>query len=133
MSNMKVQNIARSALESSIYAMKGGLDAFGELGFVPQRIILTGGGAKSPIWRQIACDVMQLPLAVPKVAESAAFGAALQALWTVQGSSIVDLAREHVLFDESKSCTPDKEAGRQYDAAYARYQAYVEAMTPLFA
>ncbi len=133
MSNMKVQNIARSALESSIYAMKGGLDAFGELGFVPQRIILTGGGAKSPIWRQIACDVMQLPLAVPKVAESAAFGAALQALWTVQGSSIVDLAREHVLFDESKSCTPDKEAGRRYGAAYARYQAYVEAMTPLFA
>ena len=132
MGNMKVQNIARSALESSIYAMKGGLDAFGELGFVPQRIILTGGGAKSAIWRQIACDVMQLPLAVPKVAESAAFGAALQALWTVKGTSIVDLAKEHVLFDESKSCTPDKEAGKQYQAAYTRYQAYVEAVTPLF-
>jgi xylulokinase len=133
MSNMKVQNIARSALESSIYAMKGGLDAFGELGFVPQRIILTGGGAKSPIWRQIACDVMQLPLAVPMVSESAAFGAALQALWTVEGSRIVDLAKEHVLFDESKSCTPDKGAGEQYEVAYTRYQAYVEAMTPLFA
>jgi len=132
MSNMKVQNIARSALESSIYAMKGGLDAFRELGFVPSRIILTGGGAKSAIWRQIACDVMQLPLAVPKVAESAAFGAALQALWTVAGGSIVDLAKEHVLFDESKSCEPDREAGVLYAQAYARYQGYVEAMTPLF-
>lgn len=133
MGNMKVQNIARSALESSIYAMKGGLDAFRELGFVPRRIILTGGGAKSAIWRQIACDVMQLPLAVPKVAESAAFGAALQALWTAGGGSIVELAKEHVSFDESKSCTPDREAGKQYQVAYARYQAYVEAMTPLFA
>ncbi len=132
MGNMKVENIARSALESSIYAMRGGLDAFRELGFVPQRIILTGGGAKSAIWRQIACDVMQLPLAVPQVAESAAFGAALQALWTVEGGSIESLAKEHVLFDESKSCEPDTAAKASYEAAYARYQRYVEAMTPLF-
>lgn len=132
MGNMKKENIARAALESSIYAMKGGLDAFAKLGFVPKRIILTGGGAKSPIWRQIACDVMQLPLAVPQVGESAAFGAALQALWTLEGGSIVDLAKEHVLFDESKSCMPNAEAGRQYAQAYQRYQQYVEAVTPLF-
>ncbi|MGE4454442.1 MAG: xylulokinase [Sphaerochaeta sp.] len=132
MGNMKVQNIARAALESSIYAMKGGLDAFGELGFVPKRIILSGGGAKSAIWRQIACDVMQLPVSVPEVAESAAFGAALQALWTLKGGSIVDLASEHVRFDEAKSCEPDEKAGEQYAKAYQRYQSYVEALTPLY-
>jgi xylulokinase len=112
--------------------MKGGLDAFGELGFIPKRIILTGGGAKSAIWRQIACDVMQLPVSVPKVGESAAFGAALQALWTLSGGSIVDLASEHVRFDDAKGCEPDKEAGTLYAKAYQRYQSYVEAMTPLF-
>jgi len=132
MGNMKVENIARAALESSIYAMKGGLDAFGELGFIPKRIILTGGGAKSAIWRQIACDVMQLPVSVPEVGESAAFGAALQALWTLKGGSIVDLASEHVRFDDAKGCEPNKESGAQYAKAYERYQSYVEAMTPLF-
>lgn len=132
LSNMKQQNISRAALESSVYAMKGGLDAFRELGFVPSRIILTGGGAKSAIWRQIACDVMQLPLSVPKVSESAAFGAALQALWTLEGGSIADIAKEHVHFDESKSCEPNPDAKEPYDRAYDRYQAYVGAMTPLF-
>ncbi len=129
---MKVQNIARSALESSIYAMKGDLMLLASLALSTAYYSDRRWGKES-IWRQIACDVMQLPLAVPMVSESAAFGAALQALWTVEGSRIVDLAKEHVLFDESKSCTPDKGAGEQYEVAYTRYQAYVEAMTPLFA
>lgn len=132
LSNMKVENIARSALESSIYAMKGGLDAFRELGFVPKKVILTGGGAKSAIWRRIACDVLQLPLSVPQVGESAAFGAALQALWTLVGGSIETIAKEHVQFDELKRCEPDSASKEMYEKAYQRYQSYVEAMTPIF-
>ncbi|NMA22660.1 MAG: xylulokinase [Spirochaetales bacterium] len=132
MTNMKVSNIARSALESSVYALRGGLDAFVELGFEPKRIILTGGGAKSRPWRQIACDVMGLNLVVPAVGESAAFGAALQALWALEGGDISAITAEHVLFDSEKNHTPDKGASSAYDEAYRRYQRYVEAMTPLF-
>ncbi|MDT4761978.1 xylulokinase [Sphaerochaeta sp. PS] len=131
-SNMKVENIARAALESSIYAMKGGLDAFAELGFEPKHLVLTGGGAKSAIWRRIASDVMQLPLSVPKIVESAALGAALQALWTSSGGSIEEFAQAHVQFDEEKGCEPDPRAREGYEKAYGRYQAYVDAMTPLF-
>lgn len=132
LTNMKPENIARAALESSVYAMKGGLEAFRELGFVPERLILTGGGAKSPIWRQITSDVMQLPLEVPKVAESAAFGGALQALWTISGGSIADIVAEHVAFDETKGCQPDKGAADAYGQAYGRYQEYVRSMGPMF-
>jgi xylulokinase len=130
--NMKSENIARSALESSVFAMRGGLEAFRELGFVPKHLILTGGGAKSPIWRRITCDVMQLPLDVPQVAESAAFGAALQALWTVRGGSIAAIIEEHVKFDDSKRCEVDVSVKEAYEKAYDRYQAYVQAMGPMF-
>lgn len=132
LSNMKVENIARAALESSIYAMKGGLEAFGELGFEPRHLVLTGGGAKSAIWRQIASDVLQLPLAVPFNMESAAFGAALQALWTLSGESIEKIGSSHVQFDESKGCMPVAENREAYEKAYERYHQYVGAMTPLF-
>ncbi len=132
LSNMKVENIARAALESSIYAMKGGLEAFGELGFEPKHLVLTGGGSKSAIWRQIASDVLQLPLSVPSIVESAALGAALQALWTVGDESIEEVAAEHVQFDETKGCEPRPEHREGYEKAYERYQGYVEAMTPLF-
>ncbi|AEV28918.1 D-xylulose kinase [Sphaerochaeta pleomorpha str. Grapes] len=132
LTNMKPENIARAALESSVYAMKGGLDAFRELGFVPKRLILTGGGAKSPIWRRITCDVMQLPVDVPQVTESAAFGAALQALWTLQGGSLADLIAEHVKFDDSKRCEVDVSVKEAYEHAYGRYQTYVESMRAIF-
>ncbi len=132
LSNMKVENIARAALESSIYAMKGGLEAFGELGFEPKHLVLTGGGSKSAIWRQIASDVMQLPISVPSNVESAAFGAALQALWTLEGGSIEEVSASHVQFDEEKGCVPREESREAYDKAYERYQGYVGAMTPLF-
>jgi len=132
LSNMKVENIARAALESSIYAMKGGLEAFGELGFEPKHLVLTGGGAKSAIWRKIASDVLQLPLSVPSIVESAALGAALQALWTDSDQSIEEVAAEHVQFDESKGCVPSEEHRDGYEKAYKRYQGYVQAMTPLF-
>ncbi|WP_320128006.1 xylulokinase [uncultured Sphaerochaeta sp.] len=131
-SNMKAENIARAALESSVFAMRGGLDAFREQGFVPKRLILTGGGAKSTIWRRITCDVMQLPLEVPKVSESAAFGAALQAFWTVRGGKIESIVAEHVQFDSSKSCELDVSVKDAYDKAYDRYQQYVGALGPMF-
>lgn len=132
LTNMKPGNIARAALESSVFAMKGGLEAFRELGFVPKRLILTGGGAKSPIWRRITSDVMQLPVDVPQVAESAAFGAALQALWTLQGGSLADLVAEHVKFDDSKRCEVDVSVKEAYEKAYGRYQTYVESMQAIF-
>ena len=131
-SNMQVENIARAALESSIYAMKGGLEAFGELGFKPRHLVLTGGGSQSAIWRKIASDVLFLPISVPSIVESAAFGAALQALWTVSGENIEEVSASHVQFDEEKGCEPSEENHEAYEKAYERYQGYVKAMTPLF-
>ena len=75
---------------------------------------------------------MALPLVVPAVSESAAFGAALQALWALEGGSISDIVASHVTYDEEKSRMVDSEANHRYMAAYRRYQAYVEAVSPLY-
>ena len=45
---------------------------------------LTGGGSHSAAWRQMVADVFDLPVEVPRAAEGAAFGAALQALWSLR-------------------------------------------------
>lgn len=46
----------------------------------PREIVLAGGGASSPIWRQIFADVFNLPvITVLGSAEGASFGAALLA------------------------------------------------------
>jgi xylulokinase len=52
-----------------------------ELGVKPTQIRATGGGAKSKAWRQIMADIFNAEVVTLKVAEGAAYGAALQALW----------------------------------------------------
>ena len=137
LTNMTRENICRSAMESSVYAMRYGLDAFVELGFKPQRIKLIGGGAKSALWRQMASDVFNLPVSIPENSEAAAFGAALQALFALlkdngEETTIEAITLEHVKMDEEKGCTPNPANHEAYDAVYASWLEKVKAVGPLF-
>lgn len=134
--NTSRANIARASLESAVFAMRGGLDAFRKLGFQPKEIRLIGGGSKSPVWRQIAADIMNLPIRVPLLDEAAALGAAVQALWCLKNQSgtcdIASLCAEHIKLDETKSANPIEENVKAYDKAYAQYSKVVETLTPLY-
>lgn len=136
-SNVKKENIFRSALESAILGMKLGLESFEALGYKAREVRLIGGGANSAIWRQITADVLDLPVAVPEISEAAALGGALQALCCLKNSrgeavDINSLVDEHVVLSKGKSCSPDKENVKVYRTVYADYTAYVEALSGMF-
>jgi xylulokinase len=133
--NYSKENIARASLESAIFGMKIGLDRFRELGFDVRQIRMIGGGAKSPIWRQMAADVLGVPVLIPKQAEAAALGAALQALWMLEGGGenrISEIVETHVGIDESASCEPDPALRDAYDKAYSRYKNWLEVLAPQY-
>ncbi len=96
---------------------------------------MIGGGARSPVWRQMAADVLGVPVLIPKQAEAAALGAALQAYWMLEGgggeklSAIIDA---HVTVDESASCEPNPALHGDYDEGYARYRGWLDALAPLY-
>ena len=136
--NFKRENIARAALESAIFGMRIGLQGFADLGFKAKEIRITGGGAKSKIWQNIAANVMKLPVRVPRTGEAAAMGGALQALWCAERSSgntavsLEKIVAEHVALDDGATVTPDEVPMRAYDAAYAAYTQYLDALSPLY-
>lgn len=137
LANNSRANICRAAMESAVFAMRGGIDAFRKLGFEPKEIRLIGGGAKSPLWRQIAADVLNLPIKLPVAEEAAALGAAVQALWCYKNAnsekaSIAALCAEHVAIDTEKVVTPVAANVKAYDAAYAEYIKNLEAVMPLY-
>ncbi len=74
-------HFARAAMEGVTLGMNYGLRRLAELGVKPTQIRATGGGAKSGVWRQIMADVFDAEVVTLKVAEGAAYGAALQAFW----------------------------------------------------
>lgn len=134
--NLEAAHLYRAAMEGATYSLKYGYDAFVRAGMKFERIVLTGGGGNSAAWRQMVADVFGLPVDVPRQAEGAAFGAALQALWAWGragggGASIADVARAHVAIDHSLSATPDPVRTGAYAKAYRRFLQYLDAVTPL--
>ncbi len=140
--NASRENIARAAMESAIFGMRIGLEAFQALGFRAKEIRIIGGGSKSALWREIAANVMNLPVKRPENDEAAAMGGAIQALWCLESIEatksgkaarpISKLTDEHVKINEAERVMPDPAAVAAYDKAYAAYNRYLDALAPLY-
>jgi len=55
------------------------MDVFTKRGLEIKEIRITGGGARSKLWRQIMADVLGVPLKKPSTVETATLGAAILA------------------------------------------------------
>jgi xylulokinase len=136
--NCKRENIARAALEAAIFGMRAGLEAFKAKGFKPREIRIIGGGAKSRLWRQIAADIMNLPVKRPLCAESGALGGALQALWCLEvhkgnkTASIESICAQHINMSEDECAQPNPKNVELYNTAYNSYNMYLNALSPLY-
>ncbi len=119
-------HLARAAMEGVTLGLRYGLDRMRSLGIVPQVIQLTGGGAKSRVWRQIVSDVFDACVACPMGDEGAALGAALQAYWMWQtergsGQSIEEITARHVKLDPESAAGPDPKNRDCYSELYELY------------
>ena len=139
--NCSRENISRAAMEAAIFGMRGGLEAFRALGFRAREIRVIGGGAKSALWREIAANVMNLPVKRPSNDEAAAMGGAIQAIWLLEEvkkpssdpkATIARLCDEHVTINNDDCNMPDPAKAAAYDKAYAVYNKYLKALSPLY-
>ena len=116
---MKPAWIARAVMEGVTLGLAYGLERMRQLGMVPAEIRLTGGGSKSPVWRQMCADILNCRVVTLAEPEAAALGAALQALATVQTSkSIAAWSGDLVQTQPAETVEPDKNV--QFDYVTAR-------------
>ena len=69
--------LVRAVLEGVAFGLRDSLDLIAELGPLPDRGRVSGGGGRSEEWLRIVASVLELPLERTAVDEGAAFGAAL--------------------------------------------------------
>ena len=83
----------------------------------------------------MVADIFALPVEVPREAEGAAFGAALQAHWAcnTDGSpaALAALAREHVQLEPHLGARPEAANAAAYGAAYQRFRRHLHTATML--
>jgi xylulokinase len=73
-------HLTRAVLEGVAFGLRENLDLLKDVGVKTiHQVRLSGGGARSPIWRQILADVLGVELATVETAEGAGYGAALLA------------------------------------------------------
>ncbi len=73
-------DMARAVLEGVCYSQKDCLDIIESLGCGVETVRLSGGGARSPLWKQLFADVFGKPVAILETQEGSAYGAALLAM-----------------------------------------------------
>ena len=106
-------HFARAAMEGATLGMNYGLRRLADLGVKAKEIRVTGGGAKSPVWRQLMADVFGTPVVGMVEDEGAALGGALQAAWALarrdnRKAKITDFTTGIVALNESTRCLPQK-------------------------
>jgi xylulokinase len=72
-------HVVRAILEGVAFSLKDTLTIFGEMHVPMTTIRLGGGGARSPLWRQIQADVYAREIETVEAEEGAAYGAAILA------------------------------------------------------
>lgn len=125
--NTTQANLCRAVVEGANFGLRYGLELFGNLARDVQQIRLIGGGANSPVWRQMVADITDTQVICPEITDAAALGAALQAAWCDQrclrpDASLEALCERLVHLDEGTRTDPEPKNVEAYQAVYARYR-----------
>lgn len=115
-------HLTRAVLEGICFALRDSLSILQELGLSPGRLLLTGGGARSPFIRRLQADVYGLPVSTVNREEGPAYGAALLAAVGVR--TFPDLAAAtRATLTRAPSEHPDSQGHLEYQAPYERFRA----------
>lgn len=73
------RDMIRAILEGVIFSQKSCIDVFTEMGIKPDKMYACGGGATSPLWRQMMADIYGNPVITTDNTEGPALGVAILA------------------------------------------------------
>ncbi len=125
-------HLTRAVLEGVAFSMKDGFALMQQAGLgAIEQVRVSGGGAKSALWRQILANVLQSPLATVNTTEGAAFGAALLAgvgagVWpTVPAACAATVS-------VTGETLPEPADAPAYAHLYSSYHALYPALKPTF-
>lgn len=127
--NLESSSLARAVFEGTTFGLRYGLEVLRRLSIEPRTIRLTGGGARSALWRQMVADIFNLPVISLPFEETAAVGAALQAWWCDERQqsttriSLGEIVQRVVCIDEEQVLHPQPITVSRYEDHYRRYLA----------
>ena len=125
------QDMTQAVLEGVAFALRDSLEVAKSLGIRIERTKICGGGAKSPLWRRIIANVLNLKVDIPESEEGPAMGGAmLAAVACGEYASVEEIAKK--LVKTVGTVEPEPEIAAKYEERYAQFKAIYPALKPVF-
>jgi xylulokinase len=113
-------HLVRSILEGVAFSLRDSIEILKELGIPIDQIRASGGGSRSPLWRQIQADIYGKEVVTLEEAEGSAYGAAVLAgVGSKVYASVPEAASQTIQLREHTA--PDPNRSRFYDSLYQIY------------
>jgi gluconokinase len=124
------EHLVRAALEGVCQQLALVLASLRDAGSEVRAVRATGGFARSPLWRQMLADALDMPIEFPRGHEGSAFGAALIGMQALGLVEAIEQAADVVRIDDVLE--PDPAAAGVYAAARPVFEALFDELTPAF-
>ena len=124
-------HLVRAVVEAAALALRHVIDPIVAAGATISELRVSGGPAQSPAWNQLKADVTGLPVAVPRVPETALLGAAITAARGIAVYPDLEAATRGMVAIERR-LQPDPAARTVYDEVYAIYVGLYPALASTF-
>lgn len=125
------EDMTQAVLEGVAFGLRDSLEVARSIGVNPERTKICGGGAKSPLWRKIIANVMNMKVDLIESEEGPGYGAAILA---AVGCGVFDSVEEAAkkLVKVTGTEEPDPELVQKYEERYQEFKKLYPALKGIY-
>ena len=118
------EEMTQAVLEGVVFGLRDSFEVAKKLGIQIERTKICGGGAKSPLWRQMVADILNIKVDIPKSEEGPSMGGAMLAAVACGEYASVEEAADTV--------EPIPENAARYEKQYQKFRRIYPTVKELF-
>lgn len=124
-------DMTQAVLEGVAFGLRDSLEVARSLGVCPTRTKICGGGAKSPLWRRMIANIMNMKVDMIESEEGPALGGAMLAAVGCGAYPDVESIAARVV-KVADTVEPEPELAARYEARYQQFRAIYPAVKDLY-
>ncbi len=125
------EDMTQAVLEGVAFGIRDSMDAAKKLGIHVEKSMVCGGGAKSPLWKTILANVLNIELMSPETEQGPGYGGAILAM-VASGEyhSVEEAAKK--LIQVTEKTEPDPQVAGFYEERYQTFRRLYPALKGIF-
>ncbi len=127
----KREDMTLAIFEGVTFALRDSLEVARSLGIKIDRTMICGGGAKSPLWKRLVANILNVEVEVPVSEEGPGFGAAILAAVGCGEYESVEEATKSIIKIKEK-IKPEADLVVKYEGKYQKFKKIYPALKDVF-